>query len=166
MISAHLSSPAHPAAAFPRSFPHIRSPIICQQAELTSFLRKANRLLRQASLAALEALVAKYGPSLDPASTSALLAESSSLISDTDLSIAALSLKLAVTLLKQQPSVAQQVVERVLPAGLVLVRSPLLQVSTFVVNMPEWTVLQFGGCLVLDGVRLLFWGVVLAAVGV
>uniref|UniRef100_A0A383V8K4 TATA-binding protein interacting (TIP20) domain-containing protein n=1 Tax=Tetradesmus obliquus TaxID=3088 RepID=A0A383V8K4_TETOB len=96
-------------------------------AELTSFLRKANRLLRQAALAALEALVAKYGPSLDPASTSALLAESSSLISDADLSIAALSLKLAVTLLRQQPAVAQQVVERVLPAGLVLVRSPLLQ---------------------------------------
>jgi hypothetical protein len=65
---------------------------------------------------------------MDPASTSALLAESSSLISDADLSIAALSLKLAVTLLKQQPAVAQQVVERVLPAGLVLVRSPLLQV--------------------------------------
>jgi cullin-associated NEDD8-dissociated protein 1 len=103
-------------------------PLARQQAELTSFLRKANRLLRQASLAALEALVAKYGPSLDPASTSALLAESSSLISDADLSIAALSLKLAVTLLKQQPAVAQQVVERVLPAGLVLVRSPLLQV--------------------------------------
>ncbi|KAF6251732.1 armadillo-type protein [Scenedesmus sp. NREL 46B-D3] len=98
-------------------------------AELTSFLRKANRLLRQASLAALEALAAKYGPSLDPASTSALLAESSSLISDADLSIAALSLKLAVTLLRQQPAVAQQVVERVLPAGLVLVRSPLLQGS-------------------------------------
>jgi hypothetical protein len=37
-----------------------------------------------------------------------------------------------VTLLKQQPAVAQQVVERVLPAGLVLVRSPLLQVSLFV----------------------------------
>jgi cullin-associated NEDD8-dissociated protein 1 len=101
------------------------------QAELTSFLRKANRLLRQASLAALEALASKYGPSMDPASTSALLAESSSLISDADLSIAALSLKLAVTLLKQQPAVAQQVVERVLPAGLVLVRSPLLQVRAW-----------------------------------
>lgn len=97
------------------------------QAELTSFLRKANRLLRQASLATLEALVAKYGSSIDAASTSAIMAEASSLISDADLSIAALSLKLAVTLLKQQPAVAQQVVDKVLPAGLVLVRSPLLQ---------------------------------------
>lgn len=114
----------HPLVCLPHVIPHQSH----QQAELTSFLRKANRLLRQAALAALEALVAKYGPSLDPASTSALLAESSSLISDADLSIAALSLKLAVTLLRQQPAVAQQVVERVLPAGLVLVRSPLLQV--------------------------------------
>lgn len=99
------------------------------QAELTSFLRKANRLLRQAALAALDALVAKYGTSLDPASTSAVIAEASALISDADLSIAALSLKLAVTLLGKQPGSAQEVVDKVLPAGLQLVRSPLLQVS-------------------------------------
>jgi hypothetical protein len=35
--------------------------------ELTSFLRKANRALRQASLAALAALAAKDGSRLDPA---------------------------------------------------------------------------------------------------
>eukprot|EP00878_Enallax_costatus_P002222 GHUV01002394.1.p1 GENE.GHUV01002394.1~~GHUV01002394.1.p1 ORF type:complete len:958 (+),score=265.35 GHUV01002394.1:286-3159(+) len=96
-------------------------------AELTSFLRKANRLLRQAALQALDALVAKYGSSLDTASTTAVVAEASVLINDTDLSIAALSLKLAVTLLEKQPGVAQEVVDKVLPAGLQLVRSPLLQ---------------------------------------
>lgn len=99
------------------------------QAELTSFLRKANRLLRQAALQALDALVAKYGSSLDPASTSGTVAEASSLINDSDLSIAALSLKLAVTLLERQPGAAQEVVDKVLPAALQLVRSPLLQVS-------------------------------------
>lgn len=99
------------------------------QAELTSFLRKANRLLRQASLSALDALVAKYGTTLDSASTAAVISESSTLISDADLSIAALSLKLAVTLLSKQAGAAQHVVEKVLPAGLQLVRSPLLQVS-------------------------------------
>jgi len=113
------------------------SALLACQAELTSFLRKANRLLRQASLMALEALVAKYGSSLEPASTSAVITEAASLINDSDLSIAALSLKLFVTLLKQQPAAAQEVLEKVLPAGLALVRSSLLQVhSTAVLPLP------------------------------
>lgn len=98
------------------------------QAELTSFLRKANRQLRQAALATLEALVTQHGGELAAASASAIVAEAAGLVSDADLSTAALALRLCVALLKQQPAVAQEVADRVLPAGLCLVRSPLLQV--------------------------------------
>eukprot|EP00879_Flechtneria_rotunda_P007662 GHRR01008035.1.p1 GENE.GHRR01008035.1~~GHRR01008035.1.p1 ORF type:complete len:648 (+),score=253.35 GHRR01008035.1:1250-3193(+) len=97
--------------------------------ELTSFLRKANRLLRQASLQALDALIAKHGAALDATSTSAVITEASALISDADLSIAALSLKVFVTLTSKQPQSAQEVVEKALPAALTLVKSPLLQVG-------------------------------------
>jgi len=45
-----------------------------------------------------------------------------------DLSLAAQSLKLFVTLCKAQPDAAAQVAEAVLPAALSLVTSPLLQV--------------------------------------
>jgi hypothetical protein len=52
------------------------------QPELTSFLRKANRQLRQASLVALEALLAKYGASLSTDSTNALVPEAAALLDD------------------------------------------------------------------------------------
>lgn len=54
----------------------------CPQSELTSFLRKANRQLRQASLVALEALVAKYGAQLAPDALAALVPETATLVSD------------------------------------------------------------------------------------
>ncbi|KAF8067210.1 CAND1 [Scenedesmus sp. PABB004] len=96
-------------------------------AELTSFLRKANRLLRQASLTALDALCAKLGGALAPDAAEAVVGEAAGLVSDSDLSLAALSLKLCVTLLQAQPGVAAEVAGKVLPAALALVRSPLLQ---------------------------------------
>lgn len=95
--------------------------------ELTSFLRKANRQLRSASLVALEALAAKYGRQISAAAVAALVPEAAALISDADLSLAAQSLKLFVTLCKAQPDAAAQVAEAVLPAALSLVTSPLLQ---------------------------------------
>lgn len=52
------------------------------QPELTSFLRKANRQLRSASLVALEALLVKYGKDLAPAAVSTLVPEAAALISD------------------------------------------------------------------------------------
>jgi hypothetical protein len=52
------------------------------QPELTSFLRKANRQLRQASLVALEALLAKYGASLSTDSLDALVPEAAALLDD------------------------------------------------------------------------------------
>lgn len=52
------------------------------QAELTTFLRKANRQLRQASLVALEALLAKYAAALTQDALTALVPEAAVLISD------------------------------------------------------------------------------------
>jgi hypothetical protein len=49
---------------------------------LTSFLRKANRQLRQASLVALEALLAKYAAALTQDALTALVPEAAALISD------------------------------------------------------------------------------------
>jgi hypothetical protein len=64
----------------------LRSAALCAvlsvQSELTSFLRKANRQLRQASLVALEALVAKYGAQLQPDALGTLVPETATLISD------------------------------------------------------------------------------------
>lgn len=100
------------------------------QVELTSFLRKAHRPLRQASLDTLEAVAAKYGPQLaaDPIATT--VAEASNLISDSDLSLTSLALELLVTLLKQQPAAAgPAAAAKTLPPALVLVKSPLLQGS-------------------------------------
>jgi cullin-associated NEDD8-dissociated protein 1 len=108
------------------------------QAELTSFLRKSNRQLRQATLTALDALVAKYGQHLQPQAVTTMVPEAAALITDTDLSLAALSLKLCGTLCKSQPSAAQQVVDAVLPAALALVRSPLLQVRARVCSGLGW----------------------------
>ena len=104
--------------------------LLLLQLELVTFLRKANRPLRQASLSALDALAAKSGSQLAPSTISAAVEEASELISDADLSLTALALKLLCTLLQQQQAAAGPVVvEKALPAALSLVRSPLLQGS-------------------------------------
>ncbi|KAL4425586.1 hypothetical protein ABPG75_009602 [Micractinium tetrahymenae] len=98
-------------------------------AELTSFLRKANRQLRQAALAALEAIVSKDGSRVDPAVLQSALEEASSLVNEGDLLVTALSLGFATTALREQPASAATVVDKVLPQAIALVKSPLLQGS-------------------------------------
>jgi len=95
--------------------------------DLTSFLRKALRPLRAASLGALEALAARYGASFDGGACSALVEEATSLVADTDLPLASAALRLMATLVRTQPSAAAAVAAKALPAALGLVRSPLLQ---------------------------------------
>ncbi|GBF96436.1 hypothetical protein Rsub_09235 [Raphidocelis subcapitata] len=106
-------------------------------AELTGFLRKANRRsawpadkrtsLRAASLAALEALCSRPGLGLDPAALAPAVAEAPSLLSDGDLSLAAAALALYASLARSQPGAAASLADQVLPPALELVRSPLLQ---------------------------------------
>eukprot|EP00798_Chlamydomonas_sp_ICE-L_P008748 gene8748-33609_t len=103
--------------------------------ELTSFLRKANRALRLVSLQTLEAVAAKYGASLSSASIPQCVEEASLLVSDADLSLASLSLKFFVTLIKNKPEVAGSVAEKVLPQAMVLVKSQLLQRGSSVLEI-------------------------------
>lgn len=100
---------------------------LCQ--ELTGFLRKANRVLRQASLSALEVLIAGHGANIQSSTMKATIEEVSPLVNDTDLLIAALSLTFCTTLLQRQPQQSTLVTDRVLPPAMALSKSPLLQGS-------------------------------------
>ncbi|PSC76088.1 cullin-associated NEDD8-dissociated 1 isoform B [Micractinium conductrix] len=98
-------------------------------AELTSFLRKANRQLRQASLSALDAIVTKDGSRVEDAVLMLALEEAAALVNEGDLLVTALSLGFATTALREQPTCAATVCDKVLPQAIALVKSPLLQGS-------------------------------------
>ncbi|KAM3373072.1 hypothetical protein ACQJBY_019798 [Aegilops geniculata] len=98
--------------------------------ELTAFLRKANRALRQATLGTLNSLVVTYGSQIGSSSYETILAELSTLISDGDLHMAALALELCCTIMVNRRSVKNvglAVKQKVLPEALTLIRSALLQ---------------------------------------
>ncbi|KAL9273514.1 Cullin-associated NEDD8-dissociated protein 1-like protein, partial [Drosera capensis] len=99
-------------------------------AELTAFLRKANRALRQATLGTLNSIVAAYGDKISSSTYEVIVVELSTLISDSDLHMTALALELCCTLMTDQRSslkIAMTVRDRVLPQALTLIRSSLLQ---------------------------------------
>ncbi|KAL9353697.1 hypothetical protein Peur_051667 [Populus x canadensis] len=99
-------------------------------AELTAFLRKANRALRQATLGTLNYLIVAYGDEIGSSAYEVIIVELSTLISDSDLHMAALALELCYTLMtdrKSSPNVGLAVRNKVLPQALTLIKSPLLQ---------------------------------------
>lgn len=99
-------------------------------AELTAFLRKANRALRQATLETLNSLIVAYGDKIGSAAYEVIIVELSTLISDTDLHMTALALELGCTLMADKrsiPNVGLTVRNKVLPQALTLIRSSLLQ---------------------------------------
>lgn len=99
-------------------------------AELTAFLRKANRTLRQATLGTLNSLVVAYGDKIGPSAYEVIIVELSALISDSDLHMTALALELCCTLMadrRSSPNVGLTVRNKVLPQALTLLRSSLLQ---------------------------------------
>ncbi|XP_026434971.1 cullin-associated NEDD8-dissociated protein 1-like isoform X1 [Papaver somniferum] len=99
-------------------------------AELTAFLRKANRALRQATLGTLNSLLVAYGDKIASSAYEVIIAELSALISDSDLHMTALALVLCSTLMtdrKSSPNVGLTVRNKVLPQALTLIRSSLLQ---------------------------------------
>ncbi|CAH9109572.1 unnamed protein product [Cuscuta epithymum] len=99
-------------------------------AELTAFLRKANRALRQATLGTLNTLIVAYGDQIGSAAYEVIVVELSSLISDSDLHMTALALELCCTLMadrRSSSSVGLTVRNKVLSQALVLVKSSLLQ---------------------------------------
>ncbi|XP_042005985.1 cullin-associated NEDD8-dissociated protein 1-like [Salvia splendens] len=98
--------------------------------ELTAFLRKANRALRQATLGTLNTLIVGYGDKIGSAAYEVIVVELSTLISDSDLHMAALALELCCTLMADKrsgPNVGLTVRNKVLPQALTLIRSSLLQ---------------------------------------
>ncbi|KAL8208860.1 hypothetical protein R6Q57_008272 [Mikania cordata] len=98
--------------------------------ELTAFLRKANRALRQATLGTLNTLIVAYGDTVSYTAYAVINLELSTLISDSDLHITALALELCCTLMSDRrsaPTVALTVRTKVLPHALALVKSSLLQ---------------------------------------
>lgn len=98
--------------------------------ELTTFLRKTYRALRQASLYTLNALLAAYNDKIGKSSYESIITELSSLISDADLHMTALALELCCTMMgdqKHHANVDSTVRAKVLPQALILVRSTLLQ---------------------------------------
>ncbi|CAI9765281.1 unnamed protein product [Fraxinus pennsylvanica] len=98
--------------------------------ELTAFLRKANRALRQATLGTLNTLIVAYGDKIGSSAYEVIVVELSTLISDSDLHMTALALELCCTLMadsKSGPNVGLTVRNKVLPQALTLVRSSLLQ---------------------------------------
>lgn len=98
--------------------------------ELTAFLRKANRALRQATLGTLNTLIVAYGDKIGSAAYEVIIVELSTLISDSDLHMTALALELCCTLMsdrRSNPNVGLTVRNKVLPQALTLVKSSLLQ---------------------------------------
>ncbi|KAH7538365.1 hypothetical protein FEM48_Zijuj03G0191800 [Ziziphus jujuba var. spinosa] len=98
--------------------------------ELTAFLRKANRALRQATLGTLNSLIVAYGDKIGSSAYEVIIVELSTLISDSDLHMTALALELCCTLMadrRSSPVVGLAVRNKVLPQALALIKSSLLQ---------------------------------------
>ncbi|XP_058007206.1 cullin-associated NEDD8-dissociated protein 1 [Hevea brasiliensis] len=99
-------------------------------AELTAFLRKANRALRQATLGTLNSLIVAYGDKIGSSAYEVIIVELSTLISDSDLHMTALALELCCTLMadrRSSPNVGLAVRNKVLSQALTLIKSSLLQ---------------------------------------
>eukprot|EP01012_Entosiphon_sulcatum_P043475 TRINITY_DN577_c0_g1_i1.p2 TRINITY_DN577_c0_g1~~TRINITY_DN577_c0_g1_i1.p2 ORF type:complete len:1259 (+),score=388.11 TRINITY_DN577_c0_g1_i1:1133-4909(+) len=98
--------------------------------ELSGFLRKANRPLRQASLTTLRDLVQKKHQLVQPGLYTRVVDETTQLISDQDLHLTYLALELVTAVLSHAaalPQVVAKVQEVVLPKVLLLLKSALLQ---------------------------------------
>ncbi|XP_060971179.1 cullin-associated NEDD8-dissociated protein 1-like [Cannabis sativa] len=98
--------------------------------ELTAFLRKANRALRQATLGTLNSLIVAYGDKIASPAYEVIIVELSTLISDSDLHMTALALELCCTLMSDKRSslvIGTAVRHKVLPQALTLIKSSLLQ---------------------------------------
>ncbi|XP_076972603.1 cullin-associated NEDD8-dissociated protein 2 isoform X1 [Tamandua tetradactyla] len=93
---------------------------------LASFLRKNQRALRLATLAALDALAQSQGLSLPPPAIRAVLAELPALISESDMHVAQLAVDFLATATQAQPASLAEVSGPVLAELLRLLRSPLL----------------------------------------
>ena len=96
--------------------------------ELCSFLRKSNRPLRQASLAALDVIMASHADHLSDANVASTINELSALVTDSDLHVAHLALALGTTIsVSKHTHMAEPLRDVLLPRALALLQSSLLQ---------------------------------------
>ncbi|XP_055985466.1 cullin-associated NEDD8-dissociated protein 2 [Sorex fumeus] len=93
---------------------------------LASFLRKNQRALRLATLAALDALVRSQGLSLPLPAVQAVLAELPALVHESDMHVAQLAVDFLTTVTQAQPASLAKVSHLVLSELLRLLQSPLL----------------------------------------
>ncbi|KAF6098817.1 putative cullin associated and neddylation dissociated 2 (putative) [Phyllostomus discolor] len=96
---------------------------------LASFLRKNQRALRLATLAALDALAQSQGLNLPPSAVRVVLAELPALVSESDMHVAQLAVDFLTTVTQAQPTSLAEVSGPVLSELLHLLRSPLLPAS-------------------------------------
>lgn len=100
---------------------------------LASFLRQANRALKQSSLTTLNVLVINYGGSSSPAAslfTASVLQELAPLLADSDLHLAHLALNLSASVLTSYADglkSSSALLETIFPKSLELLKSTLLQ---------------------------------------
>ena len=97
--------------------------------DIASFLRKASRPLRQASLQCLRTLTERKACDFDPKLFAQILQELLPLLSDADLHLSHLAIDLADSILRCAPAVPHEFEAEVLPSFVKLLRSPLLQGS-------------------------------------
>uniref|UniRef100_A0A7S3QNX2 TATA-binding protein interacting (TIP20) domain-containing protein n=1 Tax=Dunaliella tertiolecta TaxID=3047 RepID=A0A7S3QNX2_DUNTE len=95
--------------------------------ELTSFLRKALRPLRQAALMTMQALAVKCGNQLQASTLASFVEEASPLVNDSDLTLASAALSSLESVVTVQPGTVSVVAGKTVPHAMTLVRSPLLQ---------------------------------------
>ncbi|XP_022354023.1 cullin-associated NEDD8-dissociated protein 2 isoform X4 [Enhydra lutris kenyoni] len=96
---------------------------------LASFLRKNQRALQLATLAALDSLAQTQGHSLPPSAVQAVLAELPALVNESDMHVAQLAVDFLATMTQAQPASLAKVSGPVLLELLRLLRSPLLPAS-------------------------------------
>jgi cullin-associated NEDD8-dissociated protein 1 len=96
--------------------------------ELATFLRKQNRQLKQQTLNTLTIIVQNYGSDKSAqAHTDDVLTELANLVSDSEMHLAHLALRLSSVVLTQNPKAADTITSAILPPTFTLLTSSLLQ---------------------------------------
>ncbi|KAM5147887.1 cullin-associated NEDD8-dissociated protein 1-like [Mantella aurantiaca] len=94
---------------------------------LASFLRKNQRALRLGTVSALEVLVRNYGDCLKPPMLDPVVAELPSLLAESDMHVAQVTVDFLTTLVSAHPASLSKLGAQTLPQLFQLVHSPLLQ---------------------------------------
>ncbi|XP_075039823.1 cullin-associated NEDD8-dissociated protein 1-like isoform X1 [Mixophyes fleayi] len=94
---------------------------------LASFLRKNQRALRLGTVSALGVLVKNYSDCLKPPMLDPLLGELPSLLAESDMHVAQVTVDFLTTLVSAHPASLSKLSSRILPQLFQLVHSPLLQ---------------------------------------